>query len=346
MERLTSVDVCRGLAVICMALGDIPVLTDVGIMRHIGLLIAAPLFLFVAGVSYELFVISRRERQKNAMTRNIENFWKAIILLAITQGIFFLGVLLFPSKFSIGFNSSIFFVIAMGYLLSIVLPGKWIYQIPIILAPFLIFYLIPQIPLISSFLYGSPFQLIPLISYFLAGRGVMIFYENIHDFHLENGKILMVSAFVAASMPVSFQLLELPLPVTDTRTTILGFLWLAGVMIFTLSLVSVCSSKIRVFDIILSPFERIGRIAFSCYYAFYALELIVFPYLNRTFIIYLDPIIQVIAYYLFIVLTIIIAANIEKIWRKVGYIFGFEWALRYGSATLTKLTERVFAQKG
>lgn len=345
MERLTSLDICRGIAIICMVASDIPVVTKVGVIKLFGNIFAAPFFLFIAGVSYELFVFSRLERDKNAISLNIETFWKAIILLAITQIIFFAGVLLFPSSFSMGFNSSIFLVIAVGYLLSIFIPRKWVYIIPIIIAPFLIsYYLNNSISGMLWFLFSESFPIIPFISYFFAGRVIMIFYEKTNDFHMKNGKIVLFSALFVAIMAIIFQFM---LPFTGkTRTEILGFLLLVGIMICILSLISVCNNRIKGFDFFLSPFERIGRIAFSVYYAFYALGLIVFPYLNSVFIINFDPKIQIITYYLSIISILIIAASIEKIWRKVGYKFGLEWALRYGSANLTKLTIKAFSLKG
>ena len=116
MDRITSIDVCRGIAIISMITADIPVVKNVGMNIAIGIIrpcagmFAAPFFLFIAGFSYELFVISRLERNRNTIPLNIETFWRAIILLAITQILFFSGVLFFPSKFTLGFNSSIFFI--------------------------------------------------------------------------------------------------------------------------------------------------------------------------------------------------------------------------------------------
>jgi len=329
-----------------MLASDIPVVTNVGIIKIFGNILAAPFFLFISGVSYELFVISRAERQKNVITRNIETFWKAIILLAITQAIFFLGVLLFPSNFLMGFNSSVFFVIAMGYIISIFIPRKWIYIIPIIIAPFFVsYYLNNSIPGILWFMFSKSFPLIPFISYFFIGRGVMIFYEKTNDLSMKNEKIVIFSALFVAIMAIIFLQPFLLQSALMARTEILGFLFLGGIMICILSLLSCYSNRIRGFDFFLSPFERIGRIAFSVYYAFYGLELIFFPYLNRVFIVNFDPKIQIIIYYLSIISILLISAIIEKTWRKVGYKFGMEWALRYGSASLTKFTIKAFSLK-
>jgi hypothetical protein len=343
MERLPSIDVCRGIAVIGMVAGDIP--TVMNISNYYEFLFIPGFFLFIAGVSYELFIISRAERHKNIITRNIETFWKAIILLAITQGIFFAGVMLFPSRFSVVFNSSLFLVISTGYLLSILIPSKLEYLIPIILVPFLLLnYLNTSIPGLFFFLFSDPFPLIPFISYFFAGRAIMIVYEKMNDLPMKNGKIVIFSAMFVAGMAIIFQVFLIPFTKT-TRTEFLGFLLLAGLMICILSVLSFCRTRIKGFDFYLSPFERTGRIAFSAYYAFYAMELIIFPYINRVFIKYLDPEIQIIIYFLSIIIILLITTGIEKIWRKTGYKFGMEWALRYGSAYFTKVTMKVFALK-
>ncbi len=342
MERLTSLDICRGLAIACMVAADIPVVTNVGMVKLFSGMLAAPFFLFIAGVSYELFVISRIERHKNVTALNIETFWKAMILLAITQGIFMVGGLLFPSKFSMTFHSSIFFVIASGYLLSIFLPGRLVYQIPMIILPFLLSHFLD--PSVALVLFTEPFPLVPYISYFFAGRAVMIFYENMHDMHMKNERPVIFSALFIAVVVIIFQVFILPYSGME-RTELPGFLLLVGIMIFILSLLSVSRHRIPGYDFFLSPFERIGRIAFSVYYAFYALELVVFPYLNRAFISNFDPKIQIMAYYLSIIIILLLTAGIEKIWRKAGYKYGLEWALRYGSAYFMKQTLKVFPVK-
>jgi hypothetical protein len=343
MERLPSVDVCRGIAVMGMVAGDIPIVANVD--NFYEFLFVPGFFLFIAGVSYELFVISRTERHKNVTTRNIDTFWKAIILLAITQIIFFAGVIIFPSKFSMAFNSSLFLVISVGYLLSIFIPSKLEYQIPIILVPFLLLnYLNTSIPGMFLFLFSHPFPLIPFVSYFFAGRAIMIVYEKMNDLPMKNGKIVVFSALFVTLMVIIFRLFLLSFTKT-TRIEFLGFLLLVGVMICILSLLSVCHYRIKGFDFFLSPFERAGRIAFSTYYAFYALELVLFPFLNRVFVGNLDPKIQMAVYVMSIIIILFLTAGIETIWRKSGYKFGLEWALRYGSAYFTKLTLKVFHLK-
>lgn len=342
MERLPSVDVCRGIAVIGMVAGDIP--TVMNISNYYEFLFVPGFFLFIAGVSYELFVISRTERHKNLITRNLETFWKAIILLAITQGIFLAGVLLFPSRFGMEFNSSLFLVISVGYLLSVFIPGKLVYHLPIIIVPFILLNYLNPVPGMFFFLFSDPFPLIPFISYFFAGRAIMVVYEKMNDLPMKNGKIVIVSAVFVAVMAGIFWLFALPLQGT-ARTEFPGFLLLAGLMICILSLLSVCHARIKGFDFFLSPLERTGRIAFSAYYAFYALELLVFPYLNRVFIAHFDHNVQMAAYILSIIGILFLTAGIEKIWRKTGYIFGLEWALRYGAAFFTKLTVKVFDLK-
>lgn len=342
MERLPSVDVCRGIAVIGMVAGDIP---TVMIMSNFYLFLFVPgFFLFIAGVSYELFVISRTERHANPVTRNLETFWKAIILLAITQGIFLVGSLLFPSRFSMEFNSSLFLVISVGYLLSIFIPGKLEYLLLILIVPFLLLTYLNPLPGMFFFLFSDPFPLIPFISYFFAGRAVMVVYEKMNDLPMKNGKIVIVSAVFVAGMASIFYVFSLP--VTEAaRTEFPGFLLLAGVMICILSSLSVCHARIKGSDFFLSPFERTGRIAFSAYYAFYALELVAFPYLNREFIAHVDLNVQMIVYVLSIISILFLTAGWEKIWRKTGYIFGLEWALRSGSAFFTKLTVKLFDRK-
>ncbi len=338
MERLPSVDVCRGIAVIGMVAGDIP--TVMNISNYYEFLFVPGFFLFIAGVSYELFVISRTERQKNSTVRNLETFWKAIILLAITQGIFFAGVLLFPSRFAMEFNSSLFLVISVGYLLSIVIPGKLVYHVPFIIVPFILVNYLNPVPTMFSFLFSDPFPLLPFVSYFFTGRAVMIVYEKMNDLPMKNRKIVIFSAVFVAIMALGFWLSEIPIT-GAARTEFPGFLLLAGLMTCILSVLSFCHARIKGFDFFLSPFERTGRIAFSAYYAFYALELLLFPYLNRIFIKNLDPDAQMTVYCLSIISILFLTAGIEKIWRKSGYLFGLEWALRSGSAFFTKFFVRV-----
>lgn len=335
MKRLTSVDICRGIAVLCMLAADIPVITNVGYIQFFGGILAAPFFIFIAGVSYELFVISRQEKYKETLARNIETFWKAIILVGITQSILLIGVILFPSKFSLEFNSTVFVVIAAGYLLSIFIPGRWIYQIPFIILPFVIsFYGNNSVPEMLSFLFSPPFPIFPCIGYFFAGRFILTFYKENNDIEMKNRKILVISVSVAAITGSLFYLFHFGYK----RTSVLGFLLIVGTMIGILSLFSIIKNNTNKYDIFISPVEQIGRIAFSAYYGFYALELVVFPYLNRVLIINFDPAIQILTYYLSIVILLMLFSAIEKAWRNYDYTFGVEWIMRRGSALLTKRT--------
>jgi hypothetical protein len=344
MKRLKSVDICRGIAIACMVVADIPVITNVGIIKFFAAFLAAPFFIFIAGVSFELFVFSRKEKYEKNLTLYIETFWKGILLLGITQFIFLAGVLFFSSRFSLGFNSSVFFVIAAGYFLSIFIPSKWIYQIPFIILPFIIQYFNNLIPGISVVIFGSPFPLIPFIAYFFAGRGIIIFYKDFNDIEMKNWKTVIFSGLFVVIFGIIFQLFTLPSAIT-ARTQILGFLFLTGAMIFILSLLSKIDNK-KEYSLFLSPFEKIGRIAFSMYYAFFALELIVFPFLNRVIIIHFDPSIQILTYYISIITILLIASIIEKLWRKFDYIYGFEWIIRHGSTFLTKFTMKHIEKKG
>jgi hypothetical protein len=347
VERLTSVDICRGISIMGMVAADTPVLFSNSLIKLSAATLVPGFFLFVAGLSYELFIISRKERQKNTTIVNIETFWKAIILLAITQCIYFMGVFIFPSHFSLDFNSSMFFVIAMGYLIAMIVPNKLIYQIPLIIVPVLIANLIniSNLGLLSVFLTSPAFPLIPFISFFFAGRGIMIIYENMNDLQMKNKKIGFFSAAFVALMVIIFQLFLIPITLT-TRTEILGFLLIVGVMICILSLLSVYANRIKGYEYFLSPFESVGKIAFSVYYAFYAMELLFFPILNRVFLVHFDPVIRVLFYIMGIIIILFVVTKIEKAWRKFGYKFGFEWALRTGSTYLTKHTAKIFGLNG
>ena len=344
MERLPSVDICRGIAILCMLVSDIPLTAHVDIAKTIGNVLAVPLFLFIAGVSFELFVLSRKEKHTNILSFNIETFWKAIILYGITQIIFLVGVLAFPQEFSLGFNSTVFFVIAAGYILSIIIPGKWMYLIPAIFIPFIISYFSTSLPGVVMFIFSPPFPLIPYIAYFFAGRGIMIVYETRNDQAMKSWEIAFFSLIMVAILEILFILLNLPsILLLTTRTHILGFLLLAAGIISILSLFSIGNDRIKGFNTFFSPLERIGRIAFSTYYVFYGMELVVFPFLNRRFVSGLDPKLQIIAYFLSIVIIVMIMAGIEKIWRKADYKFGMEWAMRRGSAYMTKNTVKVLS---
>lgn len=116
-------------------------------------------------------------------------------------------------------------------------------------------------------------------------------------------------------------------------------------MVCILSFFSIVNNRIKISKFLFSPLERIGRIAFSFNYFFFALELIVFPYLSRVIIINLNPKFLIFTYLMSIIILVILAAIIEKVWRKVDYKFGLEWAMHRGSAYLTKFTINKLAKR-
>ena len=127
-ERVSSLDVTRGLSIVLMI--EAHILISIPFLTKYSAFFAAPLFLVIAGVSYQLFLKSRIKKGLNSRIIYMETFWRSITLFIVTFSITIIGLLMVPWYYqSIGngwvnlFNIpwTVFEAISIGYILGILI---------------------------------------------------------------------------------------------------------------------------------------------------------------------------------------------------------------------------------
>jgi hypothetical protein len=302
LSRDLSIDAARGIAVLLMVEAHIPI--AFGLFSFISGSLAAPFFLMIAGMSYEMF-ISAKPRAK------IESISRAVMLYFITLIGEFLGSVLWPEHYRFALWSwSVFQVIAVGYILGVLLPGSFrsrLLQFSVIL---ILSYLvnrfdIPQFYLLTT----GGFPPLPYMGSFLFGR----IFHNIYI--LINQNLSIKKCFLTLFlMIIGVQLNP-------------HILWQYRLLIAPLFLL-ILMYMLRNMDgnrlFLIS--SEVGKIAFTTYYSHMLIIYIIFRVLFISpdkLSSYWNPIIL-----LFIA---ILMSKLELFWRKHNYIFSIEWAFRKGS---------------
>lgn len=332
--RIASLDISRGLAIVFMIeahiLIFIPYLQD-----YCGTL-AAPFFFIIAGASYQLFLKSRIKKGLSKTAIYLETFWRALLLFLVTISISIGGMVLFAWYYSsIGVTSlpwTVFEIIAIGYVLGLLIYRNFKLQMLAIFLIFSLSYVIAQFHVSSLYFLVNQYPLdlsMNMICYFIFGQMVWNIYDgrNISSSYNNrwlglSGLLIVGSLGILQIFPVEFTSVE--------RATFQLFLLISGVLLLLmLVLIRVVDIQDR-FKKVLSPIEGIGRIAFSAFY----LNVAVIFVLKK--IVVVGPVPPLAANLIILVLTVIILAVIERIWKRFNYFLSLEWLLRQGANIMTK----------
>lgn len=311
VSRDLSIDAARGIAVLLMVEAHIPI--AFGMFQWIAGWLAAPFFLMIAGMSYEMF-ISARPKAK------IESISRAIMLYLITFIGEFLGSVLWPEHYRFAlWNWTVFQVIAVGYIIGILLPRSFRSRLLQLSGLLILFYLvnkfdIPQFYLLTT----GGFPPLPFMASFLFGR-------VIQDIYILISPIISIKRclFTLILMIISVQFIH-------------DILWQYRVFI-TPFLLLILMYMLRNMDgnRFFSISSEVGKIAFTAYYSHMLIIYIIFRaiFINPTRLsLYWNPIV--------LLLIAILMSKLESSWRKHNYIFSVEWAFRQGSNHITNIISR------
>lgn len=341
-ERVSSLDVSRGLSIVLMI--EAHILIFVPYLTKYSAFFAAPLFLVIAGVSYQLFLQSRIKKGVNLRIIYMETFWRSITLFLVTFSVTIIGILFVPWYYqSIGngwvnlFNIpwTVFEAISIGYLLGLIIYKNKKLKVIAIFAIFTLSYLIStfHIDSLYSLITPSSFSM-NMISFFIFGQLIFEIY-NKENISLKNNSKLLIYAisFIAISFAIQY---IFPYNFDyENRTKFTVFLMSSSIMLFVMLIL------IRFIDIkkylrkICVPFENIGRIAFTAYYLHLLIIFLLKKLIMGHFLLYADNLI-------ILILTVMILAVFEKIWRKYNYVFGLEWTLRKVANIMTMFSENLY----
>ncbi len=323
-SRHLSLDIARGFAIFAMVESHVHELM-VGAVWGLGTF-AAPFFLIIAGVSYELFLSSRKERGTGKTDLFLETVYRAIVLFLVTTLIAFILETLIPSLgYSFKFLYwSVFQVIAVGYILGFILRSM-ITKLLAIIAIFLLNTLIKSFDISAlSFLNTGVFPLLPWLAYFTFGQIAYGIYSTLRPI---NNKLLLVFSALSIILVIILSLVFKFNLKTAQRDTIATFVIICSIQFIILSLLVYVVDRKGFYLRLLIPLEKIGKIAFSSYYIHLAIIYLILKLLpSYDTVRYID---------LILIFTISLGLwGLEKIWRKFNYMLGVEWLMRVLSRLL------------
>ncbi|AAM05581.1 heparan-alpha-glucosaminide N-acetyltransferase domain-containing protein [Methanosarcina acetivorans] len=338
-KRLHAVDICRGLALLLMIEAHIS--QSVGWVSNWSRTMAAPFFLIVSGLSYDLFLSSRikTEVKKYLFLESLfRGFFVYTIPLIpyIIVGLFFI----FYSSFLTGngykidiFHWGVFQIIGVGYVFGLFVPNNLKSKILITISTFIITYIITNFfQETLYFLMTGPFPLFPWIGYFLFGRVAYELYQNKHlkdDTTLLSFSIviLIISLLIFETFTKDFT--------SSTRNQFPMFLLLSSIDLFIFSLLIRYVDNKHIYFSLMNPLEKLGGICFTAYYIHLLIILTIQKSCTNFFNYYPSAISNLINF----IIVAVALVQIEKSWRDYNYAFGFEWLIRKGTDKMLKLSK-------
>lgn len=323
-NRLLSIDISRGLALIFMVEAHIP--TTIGMqlvtLSLVASTLAAPSFLIVSGLSYEFFQRSRLKKIADFRIVYVEFFCKGFLIYMIPLIPYIVGFFALNKYEFHFFHWGIFQIIGVAYVFGLLIPTSAIYKSILIVLIFVFnFFVRYFFQETFSFLIIDKFPFLPWIAYFLFGR---LAYEIYNKEYFENNKNLLKISF--SFFIISYLLITI-LNVNfspSTRDRIPMFLYISSIQFFTLSLLTVFVDRKRLYVKLLSPLANLGKITFTGYYL-HNLIIYLILFIVPTYYYNLFPEFSNISILIFIVILLL---YFEKFWRNYDYKFGFEWTIR------------------
>lgn len=330
-QRLSSIDIFRGFAVLLMIVAHIPTQLPEIIQRSANIF-APPFFLMISGFSYDLFLASREKKRVKPTLIYLESFIKGCLIYLIPLLPYIIACIFLPKYTFQIFHWGIFQVIGVGYIVGFFVPLNIASKSTAVILVFVSNFLMRNVfQETFSFLITDSFPLFPWIAYFLFGRIVYDLSQNIY-----NRKISYISYSVLAFL-VSISIFNINNGDFDplTRGQIPMFLLLSSLQVVILFLLIVFVDLLKQCQKLFQPIENFGKIAFTLYYA----HLLIIYSITYTAQVFFDR--QVThTYNLFILIfTIIFLMWAERKWVKYDYKFGFEWFIK----TTSKKILNVFA---
>ncbi len=326
-KRFMSLDIARGIAVLLMVEAHIRFI--VPILSEWAYLFAAPSFIFISGVSYQLLIQSRQNKVRSSIY--LEVFWRAVLLFLLTAAVTLLGNLFLSRDVSI-FIGDIFLIIAVGYIIGLLIKNSIKLKVAAIIIIYLLTFIITNYHIQSLLFLTGSIQILPGVCYFIAGQIAFEAYKN-KNLNLKTSNKYL--AYAAVFMIINLGILYL-IPYNFTiqgRGFFLEFLTISSITTFiTFLLLRVVDIEGR-FNTVFKPARNLGRISLTGYYISYVSFVVTGFFVLKT-----NPTILNLSFFIFAVTALIL---LEKLWRPHNYILGFEWLLRRGTNIGIKFTEKI-----
>jgi uncharacterized membrane protein YeiB len=338
-SRYASVDVARGLAILCMIIAHLTlVFHSPELFYYVGVL-AAPFFLIIGGTSYDLLVSSRARKNVDRRMIRLEIYYRALLLVAIDTAVLFIGSMVWPSVFTFMLYWGVLQVLAFGYVFGTLIRNTLAAKVAGIAGLVLLVLAMDTFFSGNTTLSSLTTTLLPMLIYFQFGRVL---------FHLNNRNLRMRFANrIRALSLLSLAVVLAALFVTPGYDGILlNRMSLPSIAVICIVMFLVVLCLIRSVDdsgkapVLLRPLERIGRMAFTIFYLHMVMIFAVIKIISLLLpnALHVDSLpLNVLA----IALFVLALAEVERRWSRYGYRFSVEWVFREGARFLVAVTGRV-----
>ncbi|OEC86067.1 hypothetical protein A9507_11470 [Methanobacterium sp. A39] len=326
-KRFMSLDIARGIAVLLMVEAHIRFIVPV--LSQWAYLFAAPSFIFISGVSYQLLIQSRQNKVRSSIY--LEVLWRAVLLFLLTASVTLIGNLFLSRDVSI-FIGDIFLIIAVGYIIGLLIKNSIKLKVITILLIYLLTFIITSYHIQSLLFLTGSIQILPGVCYFIVGQIAFEAYKNKNlNLKTSNKFLAYAAVFIAVNLGILYLI---PYNFTiQGRDFFLEFLTISSIMTFiTFLLLRTIDIENR-FNKIFKPVRNLGRISLTGYYVSYVSFVVTGFFILKT-----NPIILNLSFFIFAVIALIL---LEKLWRPHKYILGFEWLLRRGTNMGVRFTEKI-----
>ncbi len=326
-KRFMSLDIARGIAVLLMVEAHIRFI--VPIFSEWAYLFAAPSFIFISGVSYQLLIQSRQNKVRSSIY--LEVLWRALLLFLLTALMTLIGNLFLSRNVSVFFGD-IFLIIAVGYIIGLLIKNSIKLKVAAVIIIYLLTFIITNYHIQSLLFLTGSIQILPGVCYFIVGQIAFEAYKN-KNLNLKTSTKFL--AYAAVFTAINLGILYL-IPYNFTiqgRDFFLEFLTISSITTFITFLLLRVVDIGGKFNTVFKPVRNLGRISLTGYYVSYISFVVTGFFVLKT-----NPIILNLSFFIFAVTALIL---LEKLWRPHNYILGFEWLLRRGTNIGIKFTEKI-----
>jgi hypothetical protein len=341
--RIPSVDIFRGLSVLLMIDAHIPI--SIGWISEWSNVLAAPFFLIIAGLSYDLFLFSRKQKTTEKKYLHVEVLSRGFLIYALPLVPYIIISILFTipfiqlpyvHRYSVQiFHWGVFQVIGAGYILGILIPNNLKSKVFFVIFTFISTFIISNFHQnVFYFLIKDIYAFFPWVGYFICGR---IFYE-LYNISFKDKTLLGFSllSFISSLLIMNTFKVDFLLSARDQFPM---FLFISSFCFIIFTLMIIFIDRRKFYHYLFNLLENIGKISFTSYYIHFPILFFIIYILKIFFgsTISFEYFSSLILNIIILLLIITTLSYVEKNWRNCNYIFGFEWFVRTGSQILIKL---------
>ncbi len=340
--RYHSIDIARGIAIFCMLVAHVYLLFPAYIKYNYLGSLAAPFFIIIAGTSYDLLISARVKINIENKLIFLEIFYRALMLITIDAIALFVGSMISPSIYHFAIYFGVFQVIALGYIVGCLIPNNLITKIFSLIGLAFLIVVTGICFSNNAILINISITVFPMLIYFQFGRILFNLLDKQYQ-QLFSPKFLVIipSLLLIYSVILYLKGYTIVGDLSTQRYELPVILIICSLMYIIFSVLVRYVDRSNEYLIVLKPFERMGKIAFTLFYLNMIIIILVLMFFLKCLPNIVLPKESIFMYVISIILLVLIFAQFEKLWSKYNYRYGAEWIYRNGTRLLVNITQNI-----